>query len=147
MATELEVNGAVATPLSLSLADLRDSYPAHNVAVSFDNGKKTVTATFMGARLWDVLTHAQVTADPAVDSKLRVMARAKDGFRCILRWNEFDPSLTDRVVLIAYEQDGAPLQPGSGSLRLAVPGDPQGRRYLRGLAQITVLTGAVDEDD
>src|SRR5579871_1838270 len=127
METILQVDGVVAHPLSLSLADLRDSYPPYTVETSFSNGIRTVEATFKGARLWDVLMSAQVTADSAVDTKLRVMARAKDGFRCIVRWNEFDPSVTDRLVLVGYEQDGEPLASGGGPLRLVVPGDPQGR--------------------
>jgi len=146
MEKELEINGAVAKPLFLSVAELRDSYTPYSVETSFSNGKQIVTATFTGARLWDVLASAEVTADPAADPKLRVMARAKDGFRCIVHWHEFDPAATDRLVLIGYKQDGEPLNSGGGPLRLVVPGDAQGRRYLRGLAQITVLTQEANEE-
>ncbi len=145
MEANLIVNGAVASPLSLSLADLHD-YPAHSVATTYANNDRVAAATYTGARLWDVLLTAQVTSDPAMDKKLRVMARAKDRFRCLLRWHEFDPAQTDRLVLIAYEKDGQPLDSASGPLRLVVPGDAQGVRYLRGLALITVLTGQVEEE-
>lgn len=139
MDSVLQINGAVANPLWLSVADLSQLYPAYSLATSYANDDRTVNATFVGARLWDVLQSAQVTADPAVDPKLRLMARAADGFRCLIRWHEFDPAVTDRTILIAYQQNGQPMST-SAPLRLVVPGDEHGRRYLRGLAVITVLT-------
>ena len=141
----LEVNGEVVHPLKLSLDDLRKQFPVYSVLTHFQNDDRVVNATFIGARLWDILQTAGLKPD-ATD-KRRVMARASDSFRCLLRWHEIDPSISDRLVLVAYEQDGQPLATKEGPLRLVVPGDERGRRYLRGLALITVLDRAADDDE
>ena len=133
----LEVTGAVKNTLRLSMDDLREQYAPCSVDVQFQNNDGTVNATFVGARLWDILQAAEISTE--TPDKLRVMARASDKFRCLLRWNEVDPAVSERVILVAYEQDGKPFASKEGALRLVVPGDKQGRRKLRGLARITVL--------
>src|SRR5262249_50687557 len=132
MDEELEVIGAVANPLRLTVDDLR-RYPAYAVTTSFLSGEKMVSMSFLGARLWDVMQSAQVRVDPAQDPKLRIMARAKDNFRCLIRWHEFDPAAGNKLILIAYQQDEEPLGTGGGPIRLVVPGDVRGTRNLRGL--------------
>jgi DMSO/TMAO reductase YedYZ molybdopterin-dependent catalytic subunit len=145
MTTILEVNGEVLQALTLSLEDLRQQYPAYSVSTQFQNDDRTVDASFTGARLWDILQTAGLKPDAT--EKRRVMARASDSFRCLLRWHEIDPAVSESLILVAYEQDGQALTEKGGPLRLVVPGDEQGRRYLRGLALITVLDEAtVDEE-
>jgi hypothetical protein len=68
-----------------------------------------------------------------------VIAHASDTFRCLLCWHEIDPAISDRHILIAYEQDGHPLTTKDGPIRLIVPGDERELRYLRGLASLRVL--------
>ena len=143
MDVQLDVNGFVRHPLSLSLTDLREKYTPATVSVQFLHDDHPVNATFTGARLWDILQTAGLKDETNVN--LRVRARAADRFRCHLRLNEINPATSDRVILVAYEQDGAPLGAGAGPLRLAVPGDPMGLRYLRGLVMLTVLEPDKDE--
>lgn len=45
-------------------------------------------------------------------------------------------------MLLAWEQDGVPLVGDSGPLRLAVPGDLRGGRYVHGVVSIDVQTVA-----
>ena len=142
---KLEVNGAVVQPLHLSLDDLRQQYPAHTVSIQFSTDEHTVNGTFTGVRLWDLLQSAGIK--PASPDNLRVIARATDQFRCRLLWNEVDPSVSERVILVAYEQDGKPLVTKEGPLRLIVPGDERGVRYLRGLALLTVLDRSKEQDE
>ena len=140
----LEINGEVIQPLSLSLDDVRHRYPSYTVQTSFLNGVRRLITTFAGARLWDVIGSAQLNVDPI--STLCVMARARDGLHCVIRWHEVDPTLTNRIILVAYEQDKQRLTPVDGPLRLVVPGDVRGRRYLRGLVQLTVFA-QTEEDE
>ena len=74
----LTVNGAVVQPLSLSLDDIRQGYPAYTISTEFLVEDCMTNTTFTGARLWDVLQTAGVKHDTS--PKLRVMARAADQF-------------------------------------------------------------------
>ena len=130
----IAVQGLVHEGLTLTADQLRSDYPAHTVSSQYANNDRVVKAEFTGARLWDVLQRAGVTPP------LRVEARARDDFRCLLKWDEIDPDAPDsRGILIAYDRDGAPLLVKDGPLRLVVPGDETGVRYLRGLHKLTVL--------
>jgi DMSO/TMAO reductase YedYZ molybdopterin-dependent catalytic subunit len=135
-ADRLNVTGDLAQPLALTLAQVREDYPRAAVTTRFETDSGLITATFVGARLWDVIASA---GRPS--GAFYVQASAEDGWGCAIRQDEFDPAQTDRVVLIAYERDGAPLAPRDGLFRLVVPGDGPGRRYVRGLAYITVFEG------
>ena len=56
---------------------------------------------------------------------------AKDGYHVVLSGDELDPNFGNAPMLLAWEQDGAPLSAEDGPLRLAVPGDP-GRSFSSG---------------
>jgi DMSO/TMAO reductase YedYZ molybdopterin-dependent catalytic subunit len=143
MGFDLEINGAVVHPLNLAVDDVRQQYPPHTIAIQFQNDDHIFSATFTGARLWDIL---QTVGVNEADPHLRIMARAADRFRCLIRWHEVDPATGDRLILVAYEQDGAPLPAEDGPLRLVIPGDERGRRYLRNLVSLTVLGSGEDEE-
>src|SRR5262245_47210289 len=112
----LEVNGEIVQPLRLSVADVRQKFAAYTIATTYANDDGTVTPTFTGARLWDILQMAGLK--PNASEKRRVMARAGDRFRCLLKWDEIDPAVSERLVLVAYEQDGEPLSAKNGPFRL-----------------------------
>ncbi|MBA3872096.1 MAG: molybdopterin-dependent oxidoreductase [Anaerolineae bacterium] len=142
----LRIEGAVAQPITLTLDDLRDHYQPFNVDISYANDARIVNASFTGARLWDILEGVDVAINTEKPDRMRVMVRSVDGFRCVVKWNEFDPSGDNKLILVAYIQDGQPIQSRHGPLRLVVPGDAQGLRYIGNLTSITVLnTRAGDE--
>jgi DMSO/TMAO reductase YedYZ molybdopterin-dependent catalytic subunit len=139
----LEVNGAVVQPLHLSLNDIRQDFTAYTVSTQFLNDDRTVSASYTGARLWDILQVAGIKEEASSD--LKIMARSIDRFRCILRWHEVNPLMSDRLILVAYEQNGQAISAEEGPLRLVVPGDERGRRYIRRLASLTLLDQGADE--
>ncbi len=51
---------------------------------------------------------------------------------------DIDPRFGNMPILLAWEQDGAPLQGGAGPLRFVVPGDVHGGRYMHGIVSIDV---------
>src|SRR5262245_37302963 len=63
--TTFAVDGAVATPLTLTTADLR-RFPARHAWVRFESGSGTQHHYYSGARLIDVLTAAGPRFDPAI---------------------------------------------------------------------------------
>jgi DMSO/TMAO reductase YedYZ molybdopterin-dependent catalytic subunit len=135
----LRIEGAVAQPVTLTIDDLRERYQPHNVDTSYANDERVAKASFVGARVWDILESVGVVMNTEKPEMMRVMARSVDGFRCVIKWHEFDPTADNKLILVAYIQDGQPIQGKHGPLRLVVPGDPQGLRYIGNLASITVL--------
>jgi DMSO/TMAO reductase YedYZ molybdopterin-dependent catalytic subunit len=154
-AWRLAVDGEVAAPLELSLAELR-ALPAHEVVSTMEcagNGRARLeprpvsqpwlleavgTGRWRGARLRDVLERAQPRVD-AVDVVFTGLDRGVEGGE----EQAYQRSLPlaaayDEDVLLAYELNGAPLPPQHGRpLRLLVPGW-YGMTNVKWLGRITV---------
>jgi DMSO/TMAO reductase YedYZ molybdopterin-dependent catalytic subunit len=152
----LEVDGLVATPLSLSLDDIR-SRPAVELAVTMEcagNGRALIephvvsqpwlheavgTAVWRGTPLRGLLSEAGVT-DDAVEVVFTGLDRGLEGD--IEQAYQRSLSLFDAhrpEVLLAYEMNGAPLLPQHGfPLRLLVPGW-YGMTSVKWLARITAV--------
>lgn len=137
----LHIAGAVAQPITLSMADLRARFPAYSVDTSYANEVRVAKASYTGARLWDILQDTGVQAG-ALAETTRITAQAADGFQCDIGWREFDPSGENKLILVAYLQNGQPIQNKYGPLRLVVPGDSQGLRYIGNLIRLIVVTDA-----
>jgi len=142
----LRIEGAVVQPITLTIEALREQYQPYSVDTSYANDNRVATASFTGARVWDILQSAGVILNAEQPELMRVMAWAADGFRCVVKWHEFDPAADNKLILVGYEQDGQPIQGKHGPLRLVVPGDPQGLRYIGNLATLTVLNNRVRDE-
>ena len=142
----LRIEGAVTQPITLTMDDLRERYQPYSVDTSYANDARVSTASFVGARVWDILQSAGIIMNNEQPELMRVMARAADGFRCIVKWHEFDPAGENKLILVGYIQDGQPIQGKHGPLRLVVPGDTQGLRYIGNLATLTVLNNRVSDE-
>jgi DMSO/TMAO reductase YedYZ molybdopterin-dependent catalytic subunit len=164
----VEVGGAVANPLTLTLADLR-SMPAHERAVTLEcagNGRLEIrplptgepwgdcavsTSRWRGALLHEVLQQARPAAD-GVDVRFQGADRGAYHVAPVLADTDRNDLSFVRAlslahaadpaaeILIAYEMNGAPLGPDHGSpFRLVVP-----RWYamasVKWLKRIDVLT-------
>ena len=152
----LEVDGLVATPLSLSLEDLR-ARPAVETAVTMEcagNGRALIephvvsqpwleeavgTAVWRGTPLRGLLSEAGVT-DEAVELVFTGLDHGLEGG--IEQAYQRSLSLMDAhrpEVLLAYEMNGAPLAPQHGfPLRLLVPGW-YGMTSVKWLERITAV--------
>ncbi|MFI5236060.1 MAG: molybdopterin-dependent oxidoreductase [Gemmatimonadales bacterium] len=122
---------------TLSWAQL-DSLPSHTAALTIHGGSPH---QFTGASLADVLCRAG-----AIDSKgLRgpdlartVTAVAADSYRVVFPLADFDSTLTAREVLVAWREEGAPLDPKFGPLQLIVSGDKHPSRSEHQLIRLDV---------
>ena len=64
-----------------------------------------------------------------------ILATGADGYSAALAWAEISPTLTAKPALVAYTEDGNPLdQP-----RLVVPDDLGGARYVKDLTELRVV--------
>ena len=56
----------------------------------------------------------------------------------VIAWGEIDPDFANAPILVAYEQDGKPIADKQGAIRLIVPTDGHGGRYVSGLVSLEV---------
>lgn len=126
------------TPLSLDLDQIREM-PSQTLQL-MDHAE--VQRTFKGIPLEELLTKAVVGLGPQLRGKnlaKYVLVTAADDYKVVFSLAELDPLLSGNSVLLAYEMDGKPLDPGYGPLRLVVPQDKSRARWIREVRTIKVL--------
>lgn len=136
----LYVEGQVLNPLMLTLDDLKINYTPLAVEVSYLSGEESVTTTFTGALLYDVLSDAQANFNTDVkNDKLStfIVATGSDDYQAVISWGEIDPEFADEPVLIAYEQENEPISE-EGPFRLIVPTDERGGCYVSNLVNLSL---------
>jgi len=137
--TELRISGAVATPLVLTLADLKNM-PRKKLTVVNPHSNKT--EVYEGVMLEELLRKAGVPQGenlrgPAMASY--VLAEAADGYRVVFSLAELDSGILDSEVIAADTMDGAPLGEKQGPFRLVAPHEKRPARWVRMLKSITVV--------
>lgn len=115
--------------------------PAYTETVTYMAVMTTVTDTYTGALLWDVLNSTGILTDPTIKNDILrklVVAAGSDGYDVDLSLGEIDPTFGNEQILVAYsDEDG--LLSGDGFARLVVPGDVYGGRYVSNLASFTIF--------
>jgi DMSO/TMAO reductase YedYZ molybdopterin-dependent catalytic subunit len=136
---ELRITGAVATPLVLTVADLK-KMPRKTLSVVNPHDKKK--ETYEGVLVEDLLARAGVPQG----EKLRgtsmatyVVAEAADGYRVVFSLAELDSGILESEVIVADTLDGAPLSPQQGPFRLVAPHEKRPARWVRMLNSIAVV--------
>ena len=139
-ADKISIDGAVKTPKSLTLEDLRHE-PGTTEVVSLKTGKGSLTGSYTGVLLWTLLQEAviQVSSDHKNDLlRHTITVTSSDGYAAVLSVAEIDPELGDDRAIIAYAKDGQPLTDKRGFARLILPADKSAGRAISGVASITV---------
>ena len=131
------VTGDVHNPRSFTIDELR-ALPPETKSVTFESDGGSQSHTYVGAMLNDVVS----VADPVVDVSaknaalsLAVRATGMDGYTVAVSGPEITPGFTATPVLVAYTEDGEPLD----RPRLVVPGDLKGGRYVNDLVELRVI--------
>ncbi|WP_425145275.1 molybdopterin-dependent oxidoreductase [Deinococcus sp.] len=135
------LSGSLAQPSALTLEAV-SALPAKTVSLEYTVAGQATKHSFTGALLIDVLKAARPSFRPEIKNdslRYSVLATGRDGYSALFSWGELDPDFGNRGVLIAYAQDGQPLSAADGPLRLVVPGDGKGGRYVSGLASVQLL--------
>lgn len=128
-----EVNGV--NPQTEAILQTIRTLPAHSVIATLRNPRGSSTRTFKGALLYDYARAMGLTpVPPSVGfGNYYFVVTAEDGFKVALAYFEVTPRATEKQVLLAYEQDGEPLNVG---VRLVVPGDDLGGRSITSVVSI-----------
>jgi molybdate transport system substrate-binding protein len=137
----VSVDGQVLNPLTLTPDFLRDNFAAHTMDVTYMSGEESVSTSFTGALLWDVLGSAQpnYNADVRNDKLgMYIVVTASDGYQAVIALGEIDPEFGNQPILVAYEQEEKPIEDLQGAIRLVVPGDGHGGRYVSGIVNISL---------
>ena len=143
VSSSIAVQGAVNTPISFTLRSLQALTP-YTETVSYLSGTTLVTDTYTGALLWDVLNTAGIQANPLVKNDILrklVTATGTDGYQVDLALGELSPSFGNNPILVAYADTAGQIMGGAGFVRLVVPGDLAGGRYVSNLYSLTVFDG------
>ncbi|MGJ7510243.1 molybdopterin-dependent oxidoreductase [Variovorax sp. GT1P44] len=133
VSTAVAVSGAVDKPMTFDLAALK-AMPSISRTV---NG-----STYTGVSLWTLLHGTTgIKVDPTVKNAsmaMYVVATGSDGYKAVIALGEIDPDFGNKMALVAYSVNGAPLD-RNGMARLIVPGDVKMGRSVSNLAAIEVL--------
>lgn len=139
--TQFVVQGAVGTVMTFDLPALQALTP-YTQTVTYGSGSGTVTDTYTGALLWDVLGRAGITTNPAIKNDILrklVAVTGSDGYQVDFAAGELSPAFGNEPILVAYSDTAGQLSGSAGFARLVVPGDTAGGRYVSNLASVTVL--------
>jgi len=137
---QLKIGGAVATPLTLTVADLK-AMPRTIIRAVNSHEKKT--ETYEGVLLEELLRKAGAPHGEHLRGALMtsyVVAEAEDGYRVVFALAELDSGFLDSEVLVADTMDGAPIGLKLGPLRLVAPHEKRPARWVRMLKSITVVS-------
>ncbi len=137
--TVVRVSGAVAEPLALSLQDLAAMPRTKVTAKEHDS-----SATYEGVTLTEILRKAGAPLGKLLRGKALasyVVVTAHDGYRVVFALPELDPDFTDasQQIILADIVDGRPLTEKQGPVRIVVPLEKKGARWVRMVESIEVV--------
>lgn len=112
--------------------------PREHVDMNDPHGGKT---SYDGVALQTILSKAGITFGHMRGKALTgyVLAEARDGYEILFSFGELDPEFGNTRAIVADTQDGKPLGPNKGPVRLVVPADKQGARSVRMLEKLDVV--------
>src|SRR6516162_8059017 len=133
-AQQIAVQKESGVPVKITAAEIA-ALPHQEVTLE-DHGK---TVRFGGVPLRLVLEKGGITLGDSLRGKRLsscLLVEAADGYGVVIALPELDPGFTDRVILLADQADGHPLDSKEGPFRIVVPGEKRMARWVR---QVTTL--------
>jgi len=135
---KLAVDGDVAKPITLTLADLA-KMPHETATLSEPDGTKVA---YDGVPLLEILKKAGVPFGKEMRGKALagyLLAGASDGYQVVFSLGELDPATGPTHVIVADHHDGQPLTGKQGPIRLVVSTDKRPARSVRMLETLHVV--------
>lgn len=143
----IELSGALAETVDLGVTDLQ-AFPVEALEVTYEAGGEAEDHTFTGTSLIGVIENIGLDAPEDARNPLLTMyfvVTARDGYQVVISGGELDPNFGNVPFYLAWEQDGEALSGEDGPIRLIVPGDTRGGRYVSGIVSIEAFTLSSDE--
>lgn len=113
-----------------------------HVEVQATDPHEKVTHRYSGVPVHDLLASVGAPFGDKMHGQalqLAVIVRSADGYAVLYALPEFDPAFSDRTIIIADKEDGAPLPAKAGPLRLIAPGDKHAARWPRMVTSIELV--------
>ena len=132
----LIVRGA-GTSKTLTLADLR-RLPSQKIRATPEHRQ---TADYECVSVATLLASTGASPEKSLRGKRLseyLLVRASDGYQAVFALPEFDPEFNDRPLWLCYHEDGKPMPAEEGPLRLLVPGEKRGARWVRKVTEFSV---------
>ena len=141
---QFTVSGQVADPATFTPITLAALDQPTTETATFLSGAGQVTDTYTGVSLWTLLQDQGLVTDPAIKNdvlRFGVVATGSDGYRALISLGEINPAFGNQPDLVAYADTEGQLGPGgsAGAMRLIVPGDHAGGRYVSNLVDLQVI--------
>jgi DMSO/TMAO reductase YedYZ molybdopterin-dependent catalytic subunit len=136
--SDFKISGDVATPLDLTVADLK-SMPRKTIKVENAHSKKT--EVYEGVLVEDLLKKAGVPQGEALRGQTMasyVLVEAADNYRVVFALEEFNSSFMDSEIIVADTMDGAPIPGALGPFRLVAPHEKRPARWVEMVKSLTV---------
>ncbi len=150
---QFTLSGQVADPATFTAITLGEVVTPMTDTATYLSGAGSVTDTYTGVSLWNLVQNSGVLTDPSVKNDILqfgVVATGSDGYRALISMGEIDPAFGNQPDIVAYADTLGQLGPGGadGATRLVLPGDHAGGRYVSNLVDLRVvdLTAALPVD-
>jgi len=136
--SDFKIGGDVATPLDLTVADLK-AMPRKTLKV--DNAHSKKKEVYEGVLVEDLLKKAGVPQGEALRGQAMasyVLVEAADNYRVVFALEEFNSSFMDSEIIVADTMDGAPIPGALGPFRLVAPHEKRPARWVEMVKSLTV---------
>ncbi|MGD9710909.1 MAG: hypothetical protein AB7V46_02435 [Thermomicrobiales bacterium] len=137
----IRLEGLFDAPGPLSFEDL-EGLPTDTVETTYlDHEGTELRHTYTGVRLWDALLQSGLTVDPELrENSLHkyIILTARDGYVVVLSLGEIDPEFGNHPYLLAWLEDGEPLDTDRAPFMLVPSGDVSEGRFIFGIVSIEV---------
>ncbi len=148
VAPQATLSGAVADPTIVSPATLSALNQSTTETATYMAASSPVTDTYTGVSLWTLIQDAGLLTDASIKNDLLqfvVVATGSDGYRAVVSLGEIDPSFGNQPDLVAYADTSGQLGAAGadGALRLVLPGDQAGGRYVSNLVSLQVVNTGI----
>jgi hypothetical protein len=105
------------------------------------HGSET-SAMFEGVALRAVLEKAGVEFGHSMRGKRMascLLVEAADGYRVVIALPEIDPDFNDKQVMLAFSQDGKPLDAKEGPYRVVIPDEKRMARWVKPITTLKIV--------
>jgi len=138
------LSGAVADPTIITPETLSQLNQSQSETATYLSGSGSVSDTYTGVSLWNLIQDSGLLTDPSTKNDLlnfAVVATGSDGYRAVFSLGEIDPAFGNQQDIVAYTDQKGQLGSGGsdGAMRIVVPGDIAGGRYVSNLTSLQVF--------
>ncbi|QQS45204.1 MAG: molybdopterin-dependent oxidoreductase [Acidobacteriota bacterium] len=133
----LSVSGEGISAQKLTITDLM-KLPRTKVKAAPHNGKET---EYEGVMLGEILKISGQKFGESLRGKALatyLLVEAEDGYQAVFAIPELDIAFTNKVVLLAYRQNNAPLDSKAGPLQIIVPDEKRHARWVRQVKSLVI---------